>query len=563
MSPILIRSRWVLAAGILGCVALGARAANPPDPKAPSSFYTVTGEIALARQEPHLAALQYAAGARRDPALLPRAVEVAAETLQPAIGLPLAERWVALQPQLPEAQLAAATAALALHRVDAAAIHYRAWLACVADGFEAGFARLDTELLEAPNTYGARQVADRLVAAYPGSAAALQLQGLAALRADDPATAVRALQAAIAAGAPQGDDGQPLSQALRRARVLAGDSAAPLAEAQAELAAADSDERRIDYALLLLSARRDADARAQLEPLLAHAAAAPQALRLLGLIEYQDGDDIAAGGHFQQLAAAGQFGDDAFYYLGLIAERHADLDRALGSYARVRGGDNGIPAMLHAASILRTHGEAAEADELYAQLLSDEPHAAPEILAAHAELDAQAGDAAAAAALIAAALQQYPDSVELHYSRATLLEEGGDVDAALRELAALLKARPLDPAAQNALGYTLADHARQLPRARALIDQAYRFAPHSAAIRDSLGWVLFRQGHAAEALPVLTAAFADEPGGDVGAHLGEVLWVLGRQDEAEKVWARASTVDLDNRLLKATRQRLRLHRSAQ
>ena len=562
MSPILIRSCLVLATGILGCTALGARAASPPEPKAPPSFYTVTGEIALARQQPHLAALQYAAGARRDPALLPRAVEVAAETLQPTIGLQLAERWIALEPRLPEAELAAASAALALHRVDAAASHYRAYLSGVADGFEAGFTRLDAELLEAPNSYGAKQVADRLAAAFPGAAAALRLQGLTALRADDPATAVRALQAALAAGAPEGAS-QPLSQALRRARVLSGDSEAPLAAAQAELATADSDERRIDYALLLLAARRDLEARTQLEQLLTHPAVAPQALRLLGLIEFQDGDDVAAGGHFQQLAASGQFSDDAFYYLGLIAERHADVDRALGAYARVRGGDNGVPAMLHAASILRTHGEAAEADELYDQLLADEPHSAPEILAAHAELDAQAGDATAAAARITAALQQYPDSIELRYMRATLYEESGDVDAALRELAALLKARPLDPAAQNAFGYTLADHARQLPHARALIEAAQRAAPRSAAIRDSLGWVLFRQGHAGEALPVLTEAFADEPGGDIGAHLGEVLWTLGQQDEAEKVWARASTVDLDNRLLKATRQRLRQHRAAQ
>ena len=124
----------------------------------------------------------------------------------------------------------------------------------------------------------------------------------------------------------------------------------------------------------------------------------------------------------------------------------------------------------------------------------------------------------------------------------------------------MLKARPEDPAAQNALGYTLADHARELPRASALIARAYAAAPKSAAIRDSLGWVLFRQGRAAQALPILSDAFADDPGGDIGAHLGEVLWQLGQQEQAEKVWSKAGAIDLDNRLLKATRQRLRQHR---
>ena len=85
-------------------------------------------------------------------------------------------------------------------------------------------------------------------------------------------------------------------------------------------------------------------------------------------------------------------------------------------------------------------------------------------------------------------------------------------------------------------------------------------APKSAAIRDSLGWVIFRQGHAADALPLLTAAFSDEPGGDIGAHLGEVLWQLGQQVEAEKIWSQAGAIDLENRMLKATRQRLRAQR---
>jgi Tfp pilus assembly protein PilF len=89
-----------------------------------------------------------------------------------------------------------------------------------------------------------------------------------------------------------------------------------------------------------------------------------------------------------------------------------------------------------------------------------------------------------------------------------------------------------------------------------LIEQAYTAAPKSAAIRDSLGWVLYRQGQAAEALPYLQGAFADEPGGEIGAHLGEVLWKLDRRDAAEHVWTEARRVDSDNRLVQTTRQRL-------
>ncbi len=559
MLPILPFARLILGIGIIMYAAGAACAAQAPAISAPQAFYTVTAEIALARHEARLAAQQYATGARRDPSLLPRAVEVAAQTLQPSIGLELAERWTAREPRSVEARLAAAAAALSLHRIDLSASHYQALLAGAAGGAEGEFSVVEKELLDNSNFYGARQVADRLATDFPSSPAARRVQAFAAMRADDPAAAVHALQAAIAMGAKD-DEARTLAQALRRARILAGDADAPLQEARADLASDDSPERRIDYALLLLAAKRNAEAREQLAPLLNKPETAPEALHILGLIEFQEGDDTAASQHLFQMIVSGHFLDEGFFYQGLIAERHADLDRALTNYARVQGGTNVLAAMLRAATILRTHGEAVESNELLDQLLIDEPQSATEILAARISIDNQAGDVAGASRRIAAAIAEYPDSTELHYARASFQDERGEVSAALHELESVLKTRPGDPSAQNALGYTLADHSRQLPRARKLIDEAFAVAPKSAAIRDSLGWVLYRQGHSSEALPLLTAAFADEPGGDIGAHLGEVLWQGGQQAEAEKIWAQAGTIDLDNRLLKATRQRLRAQR---
>jgi Flp pilus assembly protein TadD len=153
-------------------------------------------------------------------------------------------------------------------------------------------------------------------------------------------------------------------------------------------------------------------------------------------------------------------------------------------------------------------------------------------------------------------IAEYPDNVDLRYAMASTYEEQGQIPAALRELTRLVKLRPDDPSALNALGYTLADHSRELPRARKLIDRAFAAAPRNAAILDSLGWVLFRQGHSAEAERYLRAAYADDRGGDIAAHLGEVLWQLGLRADAERIWSEAGAVEADNRLLKATRQRL-------
>ncbi len=547
--------RFSVGLGIIAAAGCAALKGNGPPQAQPVVFYTVTAEMALARHEPRVAALQYAVAAELDSGYLPRAVLVAEQGLQPDVALQESERWIRADPKELEAQRAAGSSALSLQAITIAAAHYSFVLAHAPDGSAAEFGRLEETLRSADNVYGARQLADRLAKGLPASVATLRLQGYTALRADDPAAAARSFAAALAQPDVADTNGE-LTQAWRRARVLSGEADEALAESHAQLERDDTPANRFDYSLLLWSARRDELAREQLEQLAKQAQSRPDALRLLALVDYQAGDDAAAATHFTELLTTGAYVDDGFYYLGLIAERHDDLERALRSYARVQSGENMVPALLRAASILYRHGAQHQADDLLDRLLGDEAARAPEILAARADIYGQAGHAELALGLLQEALVQYPYSVDLRYALATAYERSGQVDAALAELQELLKARPDDPGAMNALGYTLADHGRHLHRARALIEQAYAAAPKSAAIRDSLGWVLYREGRAAEALPLLSGAFADEPGGDIGAHLGEVLWRQGRRAEAERIWTEARRIDTDGRLVQSTRKRL-------
>jgi tetratricopeptide (TPR) repeat protein len=564
-----IFARAFAGLGIAACTACVSVAPGPDLPKAPQTFYTVTAEIALSRHEARIAALEYAAAAEseRDVDLLRRATEVTMQCLQPSLTVGVARRWIQVDPAAVDAHRAAARAALELHKIDQSAAHYRVVLTASRLGTEAEFVALETELTATDNIYGARQLADRVARYFPGSKAALRMQAFAALRADDPAAAVPLFTAALAAADRSPSGGAPpaepvetgrreLTRGLWRARILAGETDEPLAQAKELLDRDDTAENRLDYALLLLAAQQNSAARSQLEMLTRDPESKPVALRLLGLIEFQEGQLDEASARFAELVTTGKFLDDALYYLGLIAERHGDLERALRLYAQVQGGENAVAALLRAATILRAHGAAPASEELLDQLVEEEPQRAPEILAARARIYAEAGEMPRAVAVLDKGEMQYPDSVELRYAMASMSEEQGKVAAALHELKAVAALRPADPAALNAYGYTLADNNRQLRVARKLIEQAYAAAPKNAAILDSLGWVLFRQGHGDQALPYLNAAHADDRGGDIAAHLGEVLWRLGRRADAERVWSDASKVGEDNHLLKATRQRL-------
>jgi tetratricopeptide (TPR) repeat protein len=559
-----ILARACIGFGLAACAACAGIHPKTDDAAAPQAFYTVTAEIALARHQPRVAALQYEAAAANetDVGLIERAAQVAAESLQPSVAEKVAARWTLVDPKSVAAQRAAAQAALALYKIDQAATHYNAVLHSSPDAADTEFAALETYLAGNDNIFGARQLADRLASGFPSSAAALRVQGFTALRADDPAAAVRSFSAVLAlpTAAPvqksDEDARRELLQTLARARIMAGDVETPLAQAQEKVERDNTPVNRLDYALLLMTAQRDSAAAHQLEILAQDAEYAPVALRLLGLIEFQEGHFEAATAKFAELLRVNKYLDDAFYYLGLIADRRNDPEHALRLYAEVQNGDNTVPALLRAATILHGHGAPAAAEELLDRLIEDEPQRAPEILAARARIYADAGDLPRAAAVLEHGVTDYPDSVDLRYATATIYEEQGRIPAALHELTSLLKTRPNDPAALNALGYTLADHSRELPRARRLIERAYAAAPKNAAILDSLGWVLFRQGHSAEAESYLRAAYADDRGGDIAAHLGEVLWQLGKPADAERIWSEAGVIDADNHLLAQTRKRL-------
>jgi tetratricopeptide (TPR) repeat protein len=585
--PAAVMSLCVIVCG--GCA--GAR--PRPDPiAAPQVFYTVTGEIALNRKQPRVAALQYAAAATAgsDVSLLARASEVTTQSLQPSLTAAVAARWISVDPGSLEAHRFAARAALALDQIPEAAEQYRIVLTTSPRGTEMEFADLEVEFGRTDNIFGARQVADRLAAAFPNVQAARRLQGFAAMRADDPRAAVSSFAAALemAAAAPAAGAKDPgtaggakdpgaapgngaqletaadarreLLMAYWRSRILSGDRQVPLAESLLLVEADPSPANVLDHALLLLAAQQNDAAVVELETLASQPDTAAVALRLLGLVDFQEGRLDKATQHFTELLTTGKFVDDSFYYLGLIAERLGDVPRAMRFYGQVQSGDNAVAALLRASNLLESHGEAPAAQQLLDHLIEDEPERAPEVFAARAKIYSDAGNAKRAIEVLDQGMQEYPDSVDIRYAVASTYEDQGQVKQALRELKNVLKSRPDDPAAMNAYGYTLADHNEDLSRARTLIERAYAEAPRNAAILDSLGWVLYRQGHPDEALPYLNSAYADDRGADIAAHLGEVLWRLGRRDEAEKVWAEAGKDDTDNKLLNATRQRL--HASA-
>ena len=80
-------------------------------------------------------------------------------------------------------------------------------------------------------------------------------------------------------------------------------------------------------------------------------------------------------------------------------------------------------------------------------------------------------------------------------------------------------------------------------------------APVNAAIIDSKGWLHFRTGEYKLALEYLRKAYALDNDPEIAAHLGEVLWEMGEQTEAQKFWFQALAVNPDSDALTDTMER--------
>ncbi len=153
------------------------------------------------------------------------------------------------------------------------------------------------------------------------------------------------------------------------------------------------------------------------------------------------------------------------------------------------------------------------------------------------------------------ALVKFPKSPELLYQRAMLNDELGNYKQSESHLRQYLKLRPDDATGLNALGYTLTIRSTRYGEAQRYIEKALRSEPKNGVILDSMGWVLYKQGRTLQALPYLQQAWEAVEDPEVAAHLGEVLFELGRREEGRAVMLNGYEFDQDSKPLLETMHR--------
>jgi Flp pilus assembly protein TadD len=152
-------------------------------------------------------------------------------------------------------------------------------------------------------------------------------------------------------------------------------------------------------------------------------------------------------------------------------------------------------------------------------------------------------------------LSRFPDVTELLYDQAMMADKIKDYEDMERLLKRLIELEPDNANAHNALGYSLADRGVRLNEARPLLEKAISLKPGDPFITDSLGWLAFREGQIDVARRLLQQAWDGRQDAEIGAHLGEVLWVQQERDRARAIWRESWQRDRDNTVLQETLKR--------
>ena len=245
----------------------------------------------------------------------------------------------------------------------------------------------------------------------------------------------------------------------------------------------------------------------------------------------------------------------AWYFLGQIEELQENDQAAIDYYEKVKSGRFVDEARLRRAILIGKRGNLEAASRLFREIRLSQPRLTTQSFIAEAQLYREAGQLEKALEIYDEAIAANPANTELLYARGLLAAELGRIDQAEKDFKAILAVTPNDVDALNALGYTLADQTDRYEEAYDYIRRAYEQNPDSAAILDSMGWVLYRMGKKEQALMFLRKAAAKLDDGEISAHLGEVLWSLGRPEAAREVWKKALEFDPDNPKLKETIKR--------
>ena len=228
----------------------------------------------------------------------------------------------------------------------------------------------------------------------------------------------------------------------------------------------------------------------------------------------------------------------------LSAKRYSDAVAA-ARQARVEQPDDLRLARLEAEG-LRLWGKGDEAVAVLEQVVKRQA-ANPMAHVALAQIYQDTNHGSQAVKVLQDARTRFPQDTSITFELGAVYEKQkkfADAETAFRQVIAQ---EPEHGPALNYLGYMLAERGERLSESLDLIKRALQTEPDNGSYLDSLGWAYFKDGKFDLAAEHLKRA-ADQllTNSVVQDHYGDVLFRLGRYDEAIAAWSKALSGDRED-----------------
>ena len=513
-------------------------------------FYELlVSELAIRRGELAIAAEGYLRATERtdDPRVAERATQLAVYYQDWDAAEKTAKRWLTLDPDGVGAHESLGQIHLRQGNTADAAEAFALWIDS-ADDQTVTFDLVNQVLERDPDRMMAYDVAELLAQRFPDVALAHIGAARMALSLGERDAALDAANKALAL------DSQSVDAALIKAQVQISKGDAPDAIDTLQVAVSaqpDSLPLHMGFAQLLVESDLYDRAGPVMERASELSVGDSDTWLRLGLLALTAERNDQAQRYLMGVLNDDPYNERAHFYLARIADRGHDYESAIHHYDSVPEGEFFITSKVRAAELTADRGDVDDGIERLRELspMSADPSMKVQLITAESRILRNADRGEEAVGVLSAGLEQYPADSGLLYARALAAESNGDNQQMEDDLAQLLTAEPDNAHALNALGYHLVVNNKRLDDAQTYLEKAIALQPDDAAITDSLGWLRFRQGRLAEAKELLNQAYAIFPDGEIAAHLGEVLWMMGDTNEARSVWNKALESEPDHKVL--------------
>lgn len=304
----------------------------------------------------------------------------------------------------------------------------------------------------------------------------------------------------------------------------------------------------LEYGRSLLQSEQADEALVVLEKLAATLFTNPEVQYITGFAAFVAEEYKRAAGYFETALDKGYDDHAGRYWTGLAYLKADEPKQAIVWLSTLGQGNHWQRAQHLTGDALAKLGEWQQFEAHYDALRASEPDRAGRWYMAQCQSLIDIRMYEKAAAYIDQAVEAAPDDLEIRYQRGVLFAELGRFEQAEADLSLVVDSEPDHAEAMNAFGYMLIDRLGDTERGVPLVKRALELRPESAPIMDSYGWGLLLEGQLREALFWLEKAWSRTKDHEIGAHLGEALWLNKRYEKAREVWGEAQNLPRGRRL---------------